>query len=106
MPELVAVPAGVRMAILPVLTPVGTVAVTLELKFTVNALAFTPPNVTCDALFRPRPSHNNIAGIPAGGAETGNARPLLGASGANCQLFGSPRPFHRTPDFSELCQSK
>jgi hypothetical protein len=40
---------------LPVFAPVGTVAVTFELGFTVKVVALTPPNVTCDALFRPPP---------------------------------------------------
>jgi hypothetical protein len=43
---LVAVPPGVVMAILPVLAPVGTVAVTFESEFTVKMVAATPPNVT------------------------------------------------------------
>jgi hypothetical protein len=54
-PELVAVPPGVVIAILPVFAPVGTVAVTFESEFTVKAVALTPPNVTLDACVRPLP---------------------------------------------------
>ena len=43
---LTATPPGVVMAILPVFAPVGTVAVTCVSEFAVNAVAFTPPNVT------------------------------------------------------------
>ena len=48
-------PAGVVMPILPVFAPVGTVAVTCILEFTVNVVALIPPNVTFDAPFRPPP---------------------------------------------------
>ena len=41
--------------IFPVFTPVGTVAVILELEFTVKAVALTPPNVTEEALVKPPP---------------------------------------------------
>src|ERR1700732_3692993 len=54
-PELVAVPSGVVIPILPVFAPVGTVAVTFELEFTVKVAALTPPNVTWDALVIPPP---------------------------------------------------
>ena len=43
---LVAVPPGVVIAILPVLAPVGTVAVTWMSEFAVNVVAATPPKVT------------------------------------------------------------
>ena len=42
---LVAVPPGVVILILPVIAPVGTVAVTCVAEFTVN-VALTPPKVT------------------------------------------------------------
>src|SRR3984893_6572828 len=54
-PELVAVPSGVVIPILPVFAPVGTVAVTFEVEFTVKLAALTPPNVTWDALVIPPP---------------------------------------------------
>ena len=54
-PELVAVPSGVVIPILPVFAPVGTVAVTFEVEFTVKVAALTPPNVTWDALVIPPP---------------------------------------------------
>ncbi len=44
--ELVAVPPGVVIAILPVFAPVGTVAVTCVSEFMVKLVAATPPNVT------------------------------------------------------------
>ena len=44
--ELDAVPPAVVMAIFPVMAPVGTVAVTCVLEFTVKLVAFTPPKVT------------------------------------------------------------
>jgi len=45
-PELDAVPPAVVMPILPVLAPLGTVAVTRVSEFTVKLVTFTPPNVT------------------------------------------------------------
>ena len=53
--EVVAVPPGEVIAILPVVAPVGTVAVTCLSEFTVNVAA-TPLNVTavvCDKLAPP-----------------------------------------------------
>jgi hypothetical protein len=44
--ELVAAPPVVVMPILPVLAPLGTVAVTWVSEFTVKLVAFTPPKVT------------------------------------------------------------
>jgi hypothetical protein len=54
-PAVVAVPPEVAMAILPVIAPSGTVAVTFEVKFAVKPVALTPPNVTCVAPFKPPP---------------------------------------------------
>ena len=54
-PELVAVPPGVVIAILPVFAPAGTVAVTCESELTVKVAALPPPNVTLDACVRPLP---------------------------------------------------
>jgi hypothetical protein len=45
----------VVIAIFPVTAPVGTVAVTCTPEFTVNAAAFTPPNVTFVACLRLTP---------------------------------------------------
>lgn len=45
-PELVAVPPGVVIPILPVFAPVGTFAVTFVSEITVKLVAFTPPKVT------------------------------------------------------------
>ena len=45
-PGLVAEPPLVVTLILPVLAPVGTVAVTWESEFTVKLVALTPPKVT------------------------------------------------------------
>ena len=54
-PELVAVPPGVVIAILPVFAPVGTVAVTCESELTAKVAALPPPNLTLDACVRPLP---------------------------------------------------
>jgi hypothetical protein len=45
-PELVAVPPGVVIAIFPVSAPGGTVAVTCVSEITVKVVALTPPNLT------------------------------------------------------------
>src|ERR1700730_2314161 len=54
-PELVAVPSGVVIPILPVFAPVGTVAVTFEVEFTVKLAALTPLNVPWDGVVIPPP---------------------------------------------------
>jgi hypothetical protein len=43
-PELVAMPPGVVITILPVFAPLGTVAVTCESEFAVKVAALLPPN--------------------------------------------------------------
>jgi hypothetical protein len=52
LPELVTVPPRVVIPIFPLLAPVGTVAVTFPLEFTVNVVAATPPNVTFEVWLR------------------------------------------------------
>jgi hypothetical protein len=54
-PELVAVPPGVVIAIFPVTAPVGTVAVTCVSEFTVKVVAATPPKVTFVVWISPVP---------------------------------------------------
>jgi hypothetical protein len=49
------VPAGVVMLIVPVTAPVGTVAVTSVLDFTLNSVAATPPKVTAEVWLRLTP---------------------------------------------------
>jgi hypothetical protein len=53
-PELLATPPGVVIAILPATAPLGTVAVTFVSEFTMK-LAFTPPNATLVVCFRLTP---------------------------------------------------
>ena len=55
LPELLATPPGVVIAILPLTAPVGTVAVICVSELTVNVVAATPPNVTFDVCVRPVP---------------------------------------------------
>ena len=62
-PELVAVPCGVVMAILPVSAPVGTFAVTLVSELTLNVVAATPPKVTLVAPVKVFPVM--ITGVPS-----------------------------------------
>jgi hypothetical protein len=45
-PELVAVPPGVVITILPVFAPVGTVAFTCRSEVMLKLVVATPPNVT------------------------------------------------------------
>jgi hypothetical protein len=52
---LAAVPSGVVMLIVPVSAPVGTVAVTSVLDFTLNSVAATPPKVTAVVWLRLTP---------------------------------------------------
>ena len=54
-PELVATPPGVVIAIFPVAAPVGTVAVTCVAELTLKVVAATPPNVTLVACVSPVP---------------------------------------------------
>ena len=55
LPELLATPPGVVIAILPLTAPVGTVAVICVSELTVKVVAATPPNVTFDVCVRPVP---------------------------------------------------
>src|ERR1700680_1916456 len=52
---LMAFPPGVVIPILPLLAPVGTVAVTCVSEFTVTVVATTAPKVTFVVLMRPVP---------------------------------------------------
>ncbi len=52
---LAAVPAAVVMSIVPVRAPVGTLAITSVLDFTLNSVAATPPKVTAVAWLRLTP---------------------------------------------------
>lgn len=63
-PALVAVPPGVVTAIGPVFAPVGASAVTSVADFTLNVVAFTPPNVTAVAPVRPVPVI--VTSVPTG----------------------------------------
>ena len=75
-PELVAVPPGVVTVIFPVLAPLGTVAVTLVLEFTVKLVAFTPPKVTLVVCFRLTPVI--VTEVPTG--------PLVGEKAVICGM--------------------
>src|ERR1700731_4500734 len=61
-PELVAVPPGVVIAILPVFAPLGTLAVTCVSEFTTTVVALTPPNVTLLVWVRLTPLM--VTGVP------------------------------------------
>ena len=64
---LVAIPPGVVIAILPVLAPVGTAAVTCVSEFAVKVVASTPPNVTLVVLMSPVPVI--VTDVPSGPLE-------------------------------------
>src|SRR5579872_4309743 len=61
-PELIAVPPGVVIAILPVFAPEGTLAVTSVSEFTTTVVALTPPNVTLLVCVRLTPVI--VTGVP------------------------------------------
>ena len=63
-PELVAVPPGVVIAIFPVFAPVGTSTVTCEEELTVKVVAFIPPKVTAVVCVSPVPLMTTF--IPTG----------------------------------------
>ena len=61
-PLLVAVPPCVVIVIFPVFAPGGRYVVTSLSEFTVNLVAFTPPNLTCVVCFRLTPLI--VTGVP------------------------------------------
>lgn len=84
---MAAVPPGVVTAIAPVFAPVGTSAVTSVADFTLNVVAFTPPNVTAVAPVSPVPVM--VTAVPTG--------PLAGVKAVMIGVTLKPRAVCRVP---------